>query len=446
MSPGLYSAAWFGDNWQMTSDLTVNLGLRYDLDLDGLNPPGVTNTPIMINDGFYPAGNYGYQTGVKDLTDFGPRAGFAWNVGGSGKFVIRGGTGLYYNFPVSNVTYRQQFYNQSVTAAFFPTSPNFSMTNPTGGVTAAQVFSGAVPTPPQLTTIIAPGYKDPRGWQSSIGFQRQLGSLTSFDIDLTDLEEQHQVRSTDVNLFYDPTTGYNLDPTIYGRPNPAYAEDEWLTSDGKTQTRNLAMSFTRRFNHNFQANLVNTVGLSMKDDTTGFGYLANNQFDPLSDWARSAGFQRETLRANGVVTLPWNFSMAASFFYGSGAYFNATSSMDPYSKPGANRLNTGAPMIIPVGVLDRWDGPAVIPTGALWPRDALKGLPLHKVDLRLTKRLTLMGSMKFEFTAEVFNVFNWKNYGTYNTTITSASFGQPAASSGNAYVPREGQLGVHLLF
>ena len=72
----------------------------------------------------------------------------------------------------------------------------------------------------------------------------------------------------------------------------------------------------------------------MNDDTTGFGYFANNQFDPLSDWSRSAGFQRETLRANGVVTLPWNFSMAGSFFYGSGAYFNATSSMDPYAQAG----------------------------------------------------------------------------------------------------------------
>ncbi len=45
-----------------------------------------------------------------------------------------------------------------------------------------------------------------------------------------------------------------------------------------------------------------------------------------------------------------------------------------------------------------------------------------------------------------FNVFNWKNYGTYNTTITSPLFGQPASNSGNAYVPREGQLGARLVF
>jgi hypothetical protein len=43
-------------------------------------------------------------------------------------------------------------------------------------------------------------------------------------------------------------------------------------------------------------------------------------------------------------------------------------------------------------------------------------------------------------------VFNRKNYGAYNTTITSASFGQPVATSGNAYVPRQGQLGLRVNF
>ena len=45
------------------------------------------------------------------------------------------------------------------------------------------------------------------------------------------------VRSRDVNLFYDPVTGYSKDPIIYGRPNPAYGLDQWLTSDGQTESR-----------------------------------------------------------------------------------------------------------------------------------------------------------------------------------------------------------------
>jgi hypothetical protein len=58
----------------------------------------------------------------------------------------------------------------------------------------------------------------------------------------------------------------------------------------------------------------------------------------------------------------------------------------------------------------------------------------------------VISNINVELLAEVFNVFNWKNYGSYNTTITSALFGQPVANSSNAYVPREGQLGVRVTF
>jgi hypothetical protein len=254
------------------------------------------------------------------------------------------------------------------------------------------------------------------------------------------------VRSRDVNLFFDPLTGYNLDPTKFGRPNPAWGQNQWLTSDGRTQTRNIASSFQRRFSRNFQANVTYTKTLSMKDNTTGFGYFANNQFNPDGDWANSVGLQDHTFRANGIVTLPWDFSLAASYFYGSGSRYNASSGSTPFSKPGANRLNIGAPIPIPAAILDRWEGPAVIATGSVWPRGALVGLPLHKVDLRLTSHIKVYNNLKVELLAEVFNVFNRANYGSYNTTITNASFGQPLANSGNAYVPRSGQLGIRVAF
>jgi hypothetical protein len=442
--PRPYTAAWAGDTWRFTDNLTLNLGIRYDLDWDGLNPPGVHDVAIPINNG-KDNGDFGYKTGTRDVNNVAPRVGFAYNVGGGNDLVIRGGSGLYYNFPVSNVTYRQQFYNNAIAAVFLPTGTNF-MADPLGGLTPEQFLSGAVAAPPQETTIISPDYQDPFGWQTSIGFQKQLGPVMGFDVDYTDLEELHQVRSRDVNLFYDPVTGYNKDPTIFGRPNPAWGLDQWLTSDGKTQSRLISSSFTRRFSHNFQASATYTRALSIKDNTTGFGYQADNQFNPDADWAQSAAYQRHTFRSNGIVRLPWQFSLSGSYFYGSGQHFNPTSSVRPYSKPGANRLNIGAPIAIPAAVLDRWEGPAVIATGTTWPRNALRGLPLHKVDMRVSKRVTLVNSVKLELLAEVFNVFNRKNYGAYNTTITSASFGQPVATSGNAYVPRQGQLGIRLEF
>ena len=193
------------------------------------------------------------------------------------------------------MTYSQQFYNRSVAAVFLPNGPDF-MENPTarrdgGGVSlgsrAGAGAAGRITSPPTI--------KNPYGWQSSIGFQKQLGATMGFDVDLTALEERDQVRSRDVNLFYDPVTGYNKDPTIYGRPNPAYGLVQWLNSDGKTETVLLSSSFTRRFSNNFQGGVTYTRTLSKKDNTTGFGYMADNQFNPDGDWARSTDFQRDTL-------------------------------------------------------------------------------------------------------------------------------------------------------
>ncbi len=436
-------AMWFGDNWQTTSTLSINLGVRMDADWGATNPPFVSDTTIMINNG-RESGDFGYKSGIRDLNNIAPRVGFAYNVGGSNDLVIRGGSGLYFNTPVSNVTYSHQFYNRAVAAVFTPNGPGF-MENPTRGVTAEDYLTGKVSLPVQTARIIAPGYDMPYSWQSSIGFQKQLGAVMGMDMDLTYLGERNQVRGRDPNLFYDPVTGYNLDPAR-GRPNPAFSEIQWMESTGKTETMMLSSSFTRRFKNNFQAGVTYTRNLKRNDNTTGFGIQANNQFDLDSDWSRSTDFQRDTFRANTIVNLPFKTTVGASYFFGSGTYYNATINGRPYGKPGTNRLNLGAPITVPAAVADRWEGDAVIKTGDVFPRNALRGLPLHKVDMRLSTKLKATSLVEVTLLAELFNVLNRKNYGAYNTQLDSASFGQPVAATGNAYGPRSAQLGLRMEF
>jgi len=95
---------------------------------------------------------------------------------------------------------------------------------------------------------------------------------------------------------------------------------------------------------------------------------------------------------------------------------------------------------------------STIPSGYTIARNALQGLPLHKVDLRLNKDIKIAGSTKLSLIGEVYNVFNHQNYGSYNTSLsatsaaTTALFGQPQQNSANAFVPREGQLAFRLSF
>jgi hypothetical protein len=184
--------------------------------------------------------------------------------------------------------------------------------------------------------------------------------------------------------------------------------------------------------------------------TARIGYTAgssNNPFDPLEgEWARSTAFQRHTARFHATYEAPYAISTSVIYFYGSGNYYQTTVASVPYRKPGTNRLNIGNPIVIAEAVRDRFEGPAVIGTGQVAPRNGLKGDSLHKVDLRVSKRLRLGGSVRATLLGEVFNLFNRRNFGNYVGQIDSATFGRPAAASGNAYVPRSGQLGFRFEF
>jgi hypothetical protein len=308
--------------------------------------------------------------------------------------------------------------------------------------------------------VILDTFRNPYTWQSSIGFQKQLNAVTGIEADLTHYNEYHDTRSIDANLFYNPATAYNA-PVSAGRPNPAYGQVLAFTADGRKDQTQISTGFTRRLQRRFQAGATYTLMLAMHDDGT-LGYTTpseNNPFDYLNgEYATSEEFQRHTVRAWTLYQLPWGFSTSVTYFYGSGNRFRATIAATPYGKTGSNRLNlsnTGgaaAPITVPAAVLDRWEGPAVIASGVIIPRNGLEGLPLHKVDLRVTKEIRIVRSLRAQLIGEVFNLFNHANYGSYNMTLsatnaaTTALFGQPAQNTNNAYVPRTGQVAFRFAF
>jgi len=452
-------AVWFGDNWRASDRLTLNLGLRWDADKNLASPPGVIGSSIPISNGVV-SGDFGYKTDIRDWTNFAPRVGFTYNVGAGNDLVIRGGSGIYYASPVSNVTYSPKVYSQLLTASFANDGRADFISNPTNGVTGDDFFSGAAKAPVQSPRVIVDDFKSPYTWQSSIGFQKQINSVTGIDVDLTHFNEYRDTRTFDPNLFFDPGTGYNRNPA-QGRPNPAYGQVLAFTSNGHRDQTQLATGLTRRLKNHLQAGATYTLMFEMHDDG-GIGYTspgANNPFDYVDgEYARAAAFQRHTVRVYTMYQMPYGFATSVTYSYGSGNYYGASISATPYGKTGTNRLNlanSGGPAAtinIPADVIDRFDAPASITSGTVIPRNALKGLPLHKVDLRLTKDITLGGSRKATLIAEVFNLFNHANYGSYATSLsatnaaTTALFGRPQQIDGNAYVPRQAQLGFRIGF
>ena len=83
----------------------------------------------------------------------------------------------------------------------------------------------------------------------------------------------------------------------------------------------------------------------------------------------------------------------------------------------------------------------------LLDRAQLVGDPIHRVDMRLQKRISLGGRRNIDGMIEVFNLFNHANYGSYTSTFSNASrYGLPSFNSATAYQPRIVQLGFHLAF
>jgi hypothetical protein len=481
-------AVWLGDNWRVNNQLTLNYGVRWDVDWGVASPPDVVTNSININNnaGADPANvpdllrtDYGYKDGIRDNRNVAPRGGFTYNVGGKNDLVVRGGTGLYFTTPVSNMTFSPQIYSQMVTASFLPPAsgrcPDGSlwMTNPACGVTTYAQAKAVAPA--QSPRIISPDYKNPYTWQSSIGFQKQINQVTGFELDLTHFNEYRDTRTIDPNLFYNPATGYNQSPAavngVANRPNIAYTQIAYFVSTGHRDQTQVSMALNRRFKNNFQSGLTYTYMVSMHDDGN-IGYTApgqNNQFNYLDgEYATSTDYQKNTLRAFALYRFPFGISASVSYFYGSGNQFAAAIAAAVYGKPGTNRLNLTATggatnvIVIPttatlangdvIDIASRFNGPTTINSGDTIPRDALQGLPLHKVDLRLTKDIKLTGSMKISLIGEVYNLFNHHNYGSYNTNLsataagTTALFGQPQQNTGNAYVPRQAQFAFRLGF
>ena len=114
---------------------------------------------------------------------------------------------------------------------------------------------------------------------------------------------------------------------------------------------------------------------------------------------------------------------------------------------GTNRLNSGTTtIVIPAKYLDRWSGVTQIAPGQLIPRDAFHGLPLYKVDLRLSRDFRFAERFTLTPMVEVFNLLNHPNYGSYGTSVNLANFGTPTQNLQDSYVPREFQFAFHFGF
>jgi predicted Rdx family selenoprotein len=414
---------WLQDDWKVNKRLTLNLGLRYDNDL------GIFNPDLTLKSGIK-------TPHYNDNLLFQPRVGFAYDVTGSRKTIIRGGAGLFYADIQVNQTIDDTIFNGQTTLSpsinATPSNPvNLANPLPCSG---AQYLSGACPASLQTIQPLGPDVQTPYSFQFSIGVEHQLSNSWVMSVDYTHFRIYHDWIRTDANLFYNPATGYAQNPSL-GRPNPSFAGILNFVTPAAAGSLNDALQIgaTHRFSHAFSVQLAYTFA-RLKDSTTGPFYYPNNQMDLNSEWANSPDNQTHSMTVAASYNFKYGVSLSGAIHYGSGQNFQVTASQNPYGLAGVtDRLFTATSAFYgsPSQLL-----PSTVPGYKLLARDSLVGNPIERVDLRLSKTITVKERFRFIPMIEAFNLFNHSNFGSYQTVVNVASYGSPAANVDLPYAPR----------
>jgi hypothetical protein len=238
------------------------------------------------------------------------------------------------------------------------------------------------------------------------------------------------------NVSYNPATGINYPATsVANRVYPGWSNVNMRVCCGRDNYHGLQTSVSRRFSDRWQA--AATYSLSGFRDGfpnpvywQGFTQVSWQDVAPWlgAEYGLGVNDQRHRAVFNGIWDMGYGFQLSGLYFYGSGMRFGAT-----YGADLTGLQNAGA--------RDR-----LRPDGSVVPRNAFVGSPLHRVDLRIQRSFRITGRSRLEAIAELFNLFNHENFGSYTTIETNASYGRPTANNNVAYAPRTAQLGFRLTF
>jgi len=427
-------AGWLQDDWAITSRLTLNLGLRYDVALN-VYANKIVLPPIIPT------------ARPNDTNNFQPRLGFAYTL--TDRTVMRGGYGRYYGDLITGIAGQMNsLSNTAVVEVQNDGRPDF-VVNP---------FNGPWPTKEQLektycSTALTPTCvrrdtgenfvsppakytKMPYSHQASIGLQHQLSTTMAVEADYVYVggRDERTTQGTtlnNINLSYDPATGINYPfSDISRRPFPDWGAIAMNVMGGRSNSHGLQTSFTKRLSHRWQAS--GTYTLSRLYDMSAPAVSGTNPVpfrvapDLGGEYTIGATDQRHRGTFNGIWQVGRGFQLSGLYFYGSGQRFATSYGGDlRQCGQGCDRLR---------------------PDGTIVPRTNFVGDPIHRVDLRLQQRIRLGGRVTLEGMLEAYNLFNHENYGTYETRESNASYGLPIPNVSLVYQPRMLQLGFRTTF
>jgi len=529
ISPDLY----FQDNWRATHRLTLNLGMRWDgiphtyeankeqgdfypslynsadapiwansaYSQIASTSPGLGTSPVAALQGYSlylnGIGIGGVTSGVprglanNSWNNWGPRVGFAYDLTGQGKTVIRGGYGVMYERIQGNDMYDGA---TNLPYGYTFSTNNVLFTNPSTSWNGATI---SVPIVPGSITGPNVNYPPPRVSQYSAGVQQSVGTRAVMSVSYVGSVDRHLSYFNEINLpqYADlPALLGGTSPTPWNGlvPYQGYSSIKTAFNGGNSHYNSLQAEVRGQVTRDLNLQAAYTLSKAI-DPTTGNGgngWDLDSVTNPYQNWRYDVGpsnFDRRNIFfVNFVYNLPflknssnhflktavggWVLSGIATME--SGAPYNLGVSGENVASlfPGgdaSNRPDVSGSISYPKthvacsagkGCPLQWlnTAPFTAPTGTandLWGNlgfDAITGPGRDVWNLSLFKNFVISESRgsAFQFRAEAFNVWNHTQYGSsgqsgaFSTNVGSGNFGQIT----NAFDPREFQLGAKLIF
>jgi hypothetical protein len=433
-------ATWLQDDWRVTSQLTLNLGLRYDVDINFYDQPHYENNATRA--ALDAIGNPNSALPKTPYNAISPRLGFAYDLSGDGRRVVRGGAGLYwdqFNINGGNIS---DIFSQNKR----PLNSLATLTNTAIGVgELANYRFGIDPVPAAPTQTdslpeggtgqwLSPNMTNPYNYQAHLGYAHQMGENTSLHVDYTHVEGRNEFRTLNINPIVNGRRVLANDfQRVFGDPN-YMANVNIYESINKSQYDALTFKIQRRLPRTtLQAHYTiaraNAYGGST--GARGGAPAPQDAFEPFAEgeWGPTLNDERHRVVAMGVFEMPWGIQLSPVFQAASARPYNLTAGSD-LNRDGANT--------------DRYIDPA---TGEQVAINAGRGDNTVVLDMRTTKFFGLGGERKIGLFAEFFNLFNTANFGgAFNGNGRSATFQQANGFVPGIGYPRQVQLGARFLF